>query len=140
MTTPRRVIVIILATTLVVTLGGYALFISQCDQCEPAVGDWLWLFFAGIAVLLAAAGFVLVATGIGRSVWCAIRMAFHVNDTFETASWAHRFNRLNLIYAPRYLNEQGLKYRRSVFTGLLTFFLGLALSLPIILVTHIFPS
>ena len=93
-------------------------------------------FLAGNAIVLAVPGWIVMAVGMVRALKNMFVMAANVNDSFQTANWMYRFNRFNLIYAPRYLDEKGFGARRSVFRGFLTFLLGAAMWVPLMLIVE----
>jgi hypothetical protein len=133
-TTLPRVFVIAIVTVFVVTILGGAAFLWSCSSCEASLIDWVPVFFVGIAIVLAVPGWIIAVVGIVLAGVNMFVMAARVNDAFQDAHWTYRFNRFNLIYAPRYLTEQGLIARKKIFKGILIFFLGAALWVPLILV------
>ena len=92
------------------------------------------VFLAGNAIVLAVPGWIVMVVGLVRVLKNMFVMAAHVNDSFESASWMYRFNRFNLVYAPRYLDEKGLAARKKIFMGMLMFFLGAAMWVPLMLI------
>ena len=74
-----------------------------------------------------------MAIGVVQTVKNMFVMTAHVNDSFQDANWIYRFNRFNFVYAPRYLTETGLVACKKIFKGFLTFFLGVAFWVPMIL-------
>jgi hypothetical protein len=133
-TTLPRVFIIAIVTVFVVTILGGAAFLWSCSSCEPSLIDWVAVFFAGVAVVLAVPGWIIAVVGIVQAGVNMFVMAARVNYAFQDAHWTYRLNRFNLIYAPRYLTEQGLVARKKIFRGFLLFFLGVALWVPLILV------
>lgn len=129
-----RVIAISVATVFALTTIGFAVFFFTCSSCNLSIGDWLLAFVAGNAIVLAVPGWIIMAIGFVRALINMFVMAGQVNDSFESAGWIYRFNRFNLVYAPRYLNSNGLAARRKIFFGMLTFFLGAAMWIPLILI------
>lgn len=75
-----------------------------------------------------------MVVGLVRAAKNMFIMAAQVNNSFQSANWTYRFNRFNLVYAPRYLNEKGLVARKKIFLALLTFFLGVAMWVPLMLI------
>lgn len=129
-----RVIIISIATVFAVTTAGFAVFLFTCSSCELSVGNWLLAFFAGNAIVLAVPGWIVMVVGLVRAAKNMFIMAAQVNNSFQSANWTYRFNRFNLVYAPRYLNEKGLVARKKIFLALLTFFLGVAMWVPLMLI------
>ncbi len=123
-----------IATAFVVTTSGFAVFLFTCAICELSFGNWLLVFLAGNAFALAVPGWIVAVVGLVRVLKNMFVMAAQVNDSFRSANWMYRFNRFNLVYAPRYLNEKGLAARKKVFMGLLMFFLGVAMWVPLMLI------
>jgi hypothetical protein len=132
-TTLPRVIVIAIATVFVLTVLGTTVLLWSCSNCDASLVDWVGIFFAGIAIVLAVPGWIIMAVGLVQTVKNMFVMTAHVNDSFQDANWTYRFNRFNLVCAPRYLTEKGLVARKKTFKGFLTFFLGLAFWVPLIL-------
>ena len=91
-------------------------------------------FFAANPIVLAVPGWIVMMFGLVRVLKRMFVMAAQVNDSFQSASWMYRLNRFNLVYAPRYLNDKGLAARKRIFMGMLTFFLGIALWVPLIVI------
>jgi hypothetical protein len=129
-----RVVAISIATVFVVTTTGFAVFLLTCPSCELSFGNWLLVFVTGNAIVLAVPGWIVMAVGIVRAIKNMFVMAAQVNESFEGANWTYRFNRFNLVYAPRYLNEKGLAARKKIFMGMLMFFLGAAMWIPLMLI------
>ena len=92
------------------------------------------VFVTGNAIVLAVPGWIVMVVGIVRAIKNMFVMATQVNESFEGANWMYRFNRFNLVYAPRYLNKRGLAARKKIFMGMLIFFLGTAMWIPLMLI------
>jgi hypothetical protein len=132
-----RVIAISIPTVFVVTTAGLAAFLVTCPSCELSLRNWLIVFFAANAIVLAVPGWIVTVFGLGRIMKNMFMMAVNVNDNFQDAHWTYHFNRLNLVFAPRYLNEYGLVARTKLFRGLLTFLLGIGMWVPLILIQEL---
>ncbi len=113
------------------------MFLLTCPSCELSLGNWLLVFLAANAIVLAVPGWIVMVVGLWRVMKNMFMMATQVNDTFQGAHWTYRFNRFNLVFAPRYLNEAGLVTRRKLFRGLLTFLLGIGMWVPLILLQEL---
>jgi len=136
-TSPLRVIGISIATVFAVTTAGFAVFLLTCPSCELSLGNWLIVFFAANAIVLAVPGWIVMVVGLWRVMKNMFMMATQVNDAFQDAHWTYHFNRFNLVFAPRYLNEAGLVARTKLFRGLLTFLLGIGMWVPLILLQEL---
>ena len=137
-TTIPRLIVIGVATAIVVTTIGFAAFLWSCSSCSASLTDWILIQYTGIAIVAAVLGWVFMVSGFVEMIKNMLAMTGHVNDTFQDASWVYRFNRFNLVYAPRYLTEEGLLARKESFRGLRRFILGGVLWIPALLIPNIF--
>lgn len=92
------------------------------------------MFILGIAIVMAAVGWIVGVFGLVRVVKNSFVMIAHVTDSFQDANWSLRFNRFNLIYCPKYLTSKGLDARNEVFKSFGLFMLGMVLWLPLFLV------
>jgi len=129
-----HVIAISIGTVIALTTAGFVVFLFTCSSCELSFGKWLLAFLAGNAIVLAFPGWIVMVVGLVRIARNMFVMAAQVNDSFHSANWTYSFNRFNLVFAPRYLNDKGLTARKKLFMGLLTFFIGAAMLAPPMLI------
>jgi hypothetical protein len=137
-TTPVRVLTISVLTVLIAVSGGLIFLYANCVDCEFSPRIFLTMAAGGVSLLLFVVGLGLSFVGLIRLLVYTLKAGANPNDMISEAPYWVRWNRNNLLFCPKYLNEHGLDARRKAFNGLLLFATGVALAIPAILVTETF--